>query len=143
MNKTKLISVSVVLSIVVLGLVAGASTARTQVVNVSLTNYDITFDPPVVHAGKVTVVSTNDAHDLMHEIRIVKTNLPMDKLPLEPDGSVDEDNANLTTVAAIEDLDPGKSRAVTVELQPGRYVYFCNKHNHYLVGMRGEINVQL
>lgn len=142
MNKTKLISVSLVSSILVLSLVAGASTSRTQVVTVSLTNYEITFDPPILRPGTVTFIGKNDADDLMHEIRIVKTALSMDKLPLEPDGSVDEDSAQLTTIAAVEDLDPGKSRAVTVDLEPGRYVYFCNKHNHYLVGMRGEINAQ-
>ncbi|MBI3606480.1 MAG: hypothetical protein HY207_00760 [Nitrospirae bacterium] len=142
MNKTRLISLSLVSSIFVLSLVAGASTSWTQVVTVSLTNYEIKFDPPILRPGTVTIIGKNDADDLMHEIRIVKTALPMDKLPLEPDGSVDEDSAQLTTIASVEDLSPGKSRAATVELEPGRYVYFCNKHNHYSVGMRGEINVQ-
>ncbi|MFZ5875695.1 MAG: hypothetical protein ACOYXU_04710 [Nitrospirota bacterium] len=72
----------------------------------------------------------------------MKTDLPMDRLPLERDGRVDEDHAEFTTVAAVEDLYPGMRGETTVRLAPGRYVYFCNEHDHYVVGMRGELTVQ-
>jgi len=142
MTKLKLINMSVLSAIVGMSLVADAGTSDTQVVNVSLTTYSTTFDPATFRSGKVTFIIKNEANDMVHEIRIVKTDLPLDKLPLERDGSVDEDSTQFTTIASAEDLDPGKSRAVTVELEAGRYVYFCNKHNHYLIGMRGEFHVQ-
>lgn len=142
MNRVKLISIGALCGILVVSAATLASTPRAQVVNVSLTNFAITFDPPTVHSGKVTLVSTNEATDLVHEILVVKTDLPVDRLPLKPDGSVNEDSIRLMTIASVEDLGPGKIRALTVDLKPGRYVYFCNQPQHYSVGMRGEINVQ-
>jgi uncharacterized cupredoxin-like copper-binding protein len=141
MNKTTLIALSVVSSMLVVSLLAWASAPPTRVVRVMLTDYDVKFSPSTWKAGTVTLVGTNDGHGVVHEIRLVKTDLPADKLPLEHDGRVNEDSARLTTIAAVEDLDPGESGAVTVKLEPGRYVYFCNEHNHYLVGMRGELTV--
>jgi uncharacterized cupredoxin-like copper-binding protein len=142
MNSKTLITLSVVSTTLVLGLVAWASTPRTQVVRVSLTDFDVKFAPSTLKAGTVTLVGTNEGHDVVHEIRLVKTELPADHLPLQDDGRVNEDSAKLTTIAAVEDLGPGTSGEVTVTLEPGRYVYFCNEHNHYLVGMRGEIIVE-
>ncbi len=143
MDRTKLITLSVVVS-TMLGSspVAWAGMPRTQVVRVSLTDFDVAFAPSTLKAGTVTLVGTNEGHDVVHEFRLVKTDLPADQLPLGHNGRVDEESARLTTIAAVEDLGPGKSGAVTVTLEPGRYVYFCNEHNHYLVGMRGEIVVQ-
>jgi uncharacterized cupredoxin-like copper-binding protein len=109
---------------------------------VALTDFEITGLPATLKAGTVTLVSTNEGHGVIHEIRLVKTNLTADRLPLARDGRVDENNAGLTTIAVVEDLDPGMRGDVTVTLEPGRYVYFCNEHNHYMVGMRGEMTVE-
>lgn len=140
MNRTTLVTLTA--AGVMLSVAAWASTPRTQVVRVSLTEFNVKFAPSTVKAGAVTLVSTNEGHAVVHEFRLVRTDLRADQLPLERDGRVDEGNSTLTTIAAVEELDPGKSGEVTVKLEPGRYVYFCNEHNHYLAGMRGEINVQ-
>ena len=142
MNRKILIALSVVSTMLVVSLASWASTLRTQIVRVSLTDYDVTFSPATLRAGTVTLVSTNEGHRVVHEFLLVKTDLPADQLPLEHNGRVDEDSASLTRIAAVEELHPGRSGTVTVDLEPGRYVYFCNEHNHYLVGMRGEIVVQ-
>ncbi len=142
MNNKTLMSLGLASTTLVLSLVAWASTPRPQVVQISLTDFDVKFAPATLKAGSVTLVGTNEGHDVVHEIRLVKTDLPADQLPLESNGRVNEDSATLTTIAAVEDLGPGMSGEVTVTLEPGRYVYFCNEHNHYLVGMRGEIIVE-
>jgi uncharacterized cupredoxin-like copper-binding protein len=126
----------------VLSVVAWASTPRSQVVQVALTDFEVKFAPSTMKAGMITLVGTNEGRAVAHEIRLVKTDLPADQLPLQRDGRVDEDNSRLTTIAVVEDLHPGSSGQVTVTIKPGRYVYFCNEQNHYLIGMRGEINVQ-
>jgi uncharacterized cupredoxin-like copper-binding protein len=141
MKRTTLVGLSAVSTVLAVSLVTWASTPRTQVLRAALTDFEITGLPSKLKAGTVTLISTNEGHGVVHEIRLVKTNLPTDQLPLEIDGRVDEDNAEFTTIAAVEDLDPGMRGEVTVRLEPGRYVYFCNEHNHYAVGMRGELTV--
>jgi len=142
MKRTLLVALSAIITTLALSPGTWAGAPRAQVVRVSLTDYNVSFSPATLKAGTVTLVSTNEGHRVVHEFLLVKTDLPADQLPLEHNGRVDEDNARLTRIAAVEELHPGKSGVVTVDLEPGRYVYFCNEHNHYLVGMRGEILVQ-
>jgi uncharacterized cupredoxin-like copper-binding protein len=142
MKRTTLVVLSVLTTLLGVSLVAWASMPRTQVLRVALTDFEITGLPTMLKAGTVTLISTNEGHGAVHEIRLVKTTLPADHLPLERDGRVDEANAEFTTIAAVEDLYPGMRAEVTVMLEPGRYVYFCNEHNHYVVGMRGEMTVE-
>jgi uncharacterized cupredoxin-like copper-binding protein len=142
MKSTTVVALIVVSTLLCASLVAWASMPRVQVLQVALTDFAITGLPATMKAGTVTLVSTNEGHGVVHEIRLVKTNFPADHLPLERDGRVDEGHAEFTTVAAVEDLDPGMRGEVTVRLDPGRYVYFCNEHNHYMVGMRGEMTVE-
>ncbi len=116
--------------------------APTEVVTVSMTNFAFKFTPPEIHAGVVKFVVNNDATDQMHEIWLVKTDLPVDKLPLTSDGTaIDETSTQLTKIGSVEDVNAGASGSMIVTLQPGRYVYFCNKPGHYKLGMAGEMNV--
>ena len=113
-----------------------------QIVNVSMTTYGFKLTPDKIKAGEVKFVAKNDATDLIHEIFLVKTDLAIDKLPLGSDNiSIDEESKALAKVGAAEDIEPGKSGEMTVTLEAGRYVYFCNKDNHYKLGMVGELTV--
>ena len=38
--------------------------------------------------------------------------------------------------------EPGATRYLTVELRPGRYVFFCNMEGHFMAGMHAEVEVQ-
>ena len=115
--------------------------AGPQVVNVELTNFGFKFTPGTVKPGAVKFVVKNASPDTMHELLLVKTDLALDKLPLDGEKNIDEEARGLTEVGAVEDVDPGQGGEMAVTLQPGRYVYFCNKPGHYLLGMRGEFNV--
>jgi uncharacterized cupredoxin-like copper-binding protein len=121
---------------------AAPTPAGPQVVNVSMTTYGFKFTPDKIRAGEVKFVVKNDATDLKHEMRLVKTNLAIDKLPMNSDGAqVDESSKDFTSLGAVEDVEPGKSGEMTVTLESGRYVYFCNTPAHYTLKMRGELTV--
>ena len=90
-------------------------------------------------SGLVTL-NVSNAGPTTHEFVVVRTELPDDDLPIGVDGlSVDEDG--LEPVDEIEGIEDGTSGQVTVRLEPGRYVFFCNFEGHYLAGMNAEIEV--
>jgi uncharacterized cupredoxin-like copper-binding protein len=114
----------------------------TEVVTVDMTDFAFKFTPSTIKAGVVKFVVKNDSATVMHELFVVKTDLAVDKLPLASDGSsVNEDSNQLTKLGSVEDVDAGKSGEMTIKLEPGRYVYFCNKPGHYKMGMAGEMTV--
>ena len=45
-------------------------------------------------------------------------------------------------IAEIEEMAPGKTGAVTLDLPPGRYAMFCNVPGHYAAGMYGRLKVE-
>jgi uncharacterized cupredoxin-like copper-binding protein len=90
-------------------------------------------------AGLVTLNVSNRG-PTTHEFVIVRTDLPDESLPIGIDGlSVDEDG--LEPVDEIEGIEDGTSGQVTVRLEPGRYVFFCNFEGHYLAGMHAAVEV--
>jgi hypothetical protein len=61
-------------------------------------------------------------------------------LPLGADGlSVDEDAIDV--VDELEEVQDGSVGALSVSLEPGTYVLFCNLEGHYLAGMYATIEV--
>ena len=47
----------------------------------------------------------------------------------------------LEVVNEIEDLEPGKPGMLTVNLEPGSYILFCNKVGHFKAGMVNHLTV--
>ena len=89
--------------------------------------------------GLVTLNVSNTG-PTTHEFVVVRTDLPDDDLPIGVDGlRVDEDG--LEPVDEIEGIEDGTSGQVTVRLEPGRYVFFCNFEGHYLAGMNAGVEV--
>ena len=116
-----------------------AATEKEWEINLSSTTYS---------AGQVTFNITNDG-DKEHEFVVRKTDLQSDALPLNADGEVSEDAPELTPVGdpseAAEIASGSKDRTLTVTLQPGHYVIFCNLHVeellHYQKGMHVDFTV--
>jgi uncharacterized cupredoxin-like copper-binding protein len=84
-----------------------------------------------VAAGKVTFLATNDGQ-VTHELMIERTPLKMDA-----PGRPNEDAAQ----GMIEDMAPGESGKMTVNLKPGSYVLFCNVTGHYAAGQHVRFTV--
>jgi uncharacterized cupredoxin-like copper-binding protein len=87
-------------------------------VNVVAQDFSFTLDAAQVNAGTITFVVQN------------KGSMPHD-FAIEGNG-VDQKTAM---------IQPGQSGSLTVNLQPGIYIYVCTVPGHAILGMRGELTV--
>lgn len=92
-------------------------------------------------AGPIEFVVTNQGK-LPHEMEIIKTDLPIDKLPVEGN-QLDTDKAG-KEIAEIEedDLESGTTETLRVNLTPGNYVLVCNLPGHFQSGMKAPLTVK-
>ena len=98
------------------------------------------LDHTRVPAGKVSFEVTNQSANMVHEFLIVRTALAPDQFPMSKDDTkVDE--KRLKGIKELGDLTPGKSGVLTLDLQPGHYVVFCNQTGHFKGGMHSELTV--
>lgn len=111
--------------------------------------WQISLSSTELKAGSLTFNITNGG-DKEHEFVIRKTDLTSEKLPLNADGEVSEEAPELTEVgdpSEVAEIPAGSSdRTITVSLQPGHYVIFCNLHVedllHYQKGMHVDFTVK-
>lgn len=114
-------------------------------VDVAMTTYKFTLDKNSAPAGEITFRVHNDAADLTHEMVILKTDLPVDQLPLNDEGVVDEEAAGITFIDEASDIEPGASTNLTVNLEAGNYALVCNLDSnelHYTHGMYAPFTVK-
>jgi uncharacterized cupredoxin-like copper-binding protein len=119
-----------------------------QTVTATEKEWSISLASSNFKAGKITINVTNDG-DKEHEFVIRKTDLQADSLPTNADGEVVEDDPQLSEVgdpSEIEKVPAGSSdQSITLDLQPGHYVIFCNIHDqdllHYQKGMHTDFTV--
>ena len=125
------------------GQASGATTGPTTV-KATLKEMTITVDKTAVPAGTVTFHVTN-VGTVTHELVLLKTDLPYDQLPPDPDeaGKVLEDEGQtIVHIGETEDMEPGTTKDFTVDVTAGKYVLLCNEVGHYAGGMRLAFNVQ-
>jgi len=121
---------------------AGASEVR-----VTLQEWQIDVDTPAVAASALYFLVDNLGPDDAHEFVVVRSDAAPDALPVV-DGRVPEDEVDL--VDEIEPFAASSSASVTLELEPGSYVFLCNiaevedgeMESHYQLGMRTGFTVQ-
>jgi uncharacterized cupredoxin-like copper-binding protein len=93
-----------------------------------------------VPAGEVTFAVTNDSKSMIHEMVLSLVKDANAELPYITDEMrVDEDAAG--HLGEVAELDPGKSGELTLTLEPGTYLLFCNLPGHYALGMWTLITV--
>jgi uncharacterized cupredoxin-like copper-binding protein len=122
---------------------AGVSQAKATVVNVVVGDQKglggpmtMTVTPASVPAGKVKFVGKNIG-TIIHEIIVLKTNTPIDKLKVNSKGKVSE----AKSVGEISEFGKGKTKSVTLKLKKGHYVLVCNVAKHFALGMRAAFTV--
>jgi uncharacterized cupredoxin-like copper-binding protein len=113
---------------------------------VTLTDYELQA-PASVGAGRVTFVARNNG-TFVHEIALVKTDLAPDQLPRDDEGLFDERGKGVQFVDEVEDIDPGTTSKLGVDLDRGSYVLLCNKpaesgdpQSHFQHGMHSKLTV--
>lgn len=126
----------------------GGSSGGPQSAAATEKEWDISLANASFKAGEITFTVTNDG-DKEHEFVIRKTDLQSSELPTNDAGEVVEDDPRLSEVgdpSEIEKVPAGSSdQTLTVTLQPGHYVIFCNIHDqdllHYQKGMHTDFTV--
>lgn len=101
----------------------------------------VTASPQVVPAGEVTFVAKNKSTDTTHKMILIKVADAGRQLPyVAPESRVDEDAAG--HLGEVAELDPGRSGSLSMKLDPGTYMLFCNVPGHYMAGMWTTVTVR-
>ena len=141
-----------VLSLTLLGILTSVGCNdpdEASAVNVTLREFSVTVDQATVPNGSVTFHVSN-AGTVPHEFLVIKTDLAPDALPKESNGSYQENGSGTSLLDEIEDLDPGQSKDLTIDLDEAKYVLICNmvhveangtQDAHYSRGMRTAFRV--
>jgi uncharacterized cupredoxin-like copper-binding protein len=141
---------SVLTFIGVAGILVSCSAApATGPIAATVKEWQISLSSTTHTAGAVTFNITNGG-DKEHEFVVRKTDLQAASLPLNADGEVSEDAPELTEVgdpSEVAEIASGSNdHTLTVTLQPGHYVIFCNLHVedllHYQKGMHVDLTIQ-
>ena len=112
-----------------------------ETVTVTLdTGFSFAVGQPSVATGAVIFDTTNIDTLFVHNLRVVKTDLAPDSLPLS--GSV-VDEAQVNIVASTGDLAAagGSESTPSVDLAAGNYELICNIVGHYTSGMYESFQV--
>ncbi len=100
----------------------------------------ITVDIAEIPAGETTFKVINESQEFYHALVISPVEDQSSELPYIVDKMmVDEDAAGRTAV--LKELRPRDFGSVTVDLQPGDYILYCNISGHYAMGMWTLIKV--
>lgn len=117
---------------------APASPAEAATVPVTLTEWAV--EPGVAEAGAGEVAfSVENEGELLHNFVVYRTELAPAQLPVEG-GLVIEGDA-VDEVGRIDEVAPGASQSLTLELERGVYVVVCNLPGHYELGMHAAFTV--
>jgi uncharacterized cupredoxin-like copper-binding protein len=138
MRPRRLHAVIGVVALFVAACSSGGSSGPTNAIAATLSEWKIDLGGATGKAGSITFTAANKGA-IIHEFVIVKTDLKADSLPVV-DTLVDE--SAFTPVDEIEDVEPGTSPTLTVDLAAGHYVILCNIETHYTAGMHADLEVK-
>ena len=110
-----------------------------EVLNVILNEWSLKPERPSARAGDLTFSARNTG-STPHELVIIKTDQAAGQLPVK-NGKVEEDEAG-ETIGEIEQFAAGLTKAGTLNLKAGKYVFICNLAGHYQLGMFAPFTVQ-
>jgi len=105
--------------------------------NPDLTNASmgIKISSATVPAGEITFNAINSSKNIEHEMVVATLAGHENSVPYKANsGRVDENQPGMN-LGEISELEPGESGSVTVTLDPGKYLLYCNVAGHYASGM--------
>lgn len=129
--------------------VAACSDDDTPKVEVLLSEFIVEPDPTSEDAGEIEFEGDNQGGET-HELVVVRAE-SADALPTDDDGAVVEDELEEgALIGEIEDIESDDSKSVTLDLEAGSYVLFCNIteeeesgeiQSHFAEGMHADFEV--
>lgn len=117
---------------------APAADASKGQIRADMKEYTITLTSGTVKAGAVTFIA-RDVGSAQHSFAVLRTDLAPDKLPIDQQKQQAKEDGK---VGGLDNVDPGRSLNLRLDLPPGHYVLICNVPTHYQLGMRTELAVQ-
>ncbi|HEV2757373.1 MAG TPA: hypothetical protein VG318_16530 [Actinomycetota bacterium] len=117
-------------------------------VGVTLDEFFVTPEEDELETGPVRFLVRNMG-EIAHELYVVQS-ASVEALPLDGERGVDEEALRPgQLVGEIEEVPPGESCALEVDLEPGAYVLLCNivdegenkTRSHFIRGMRARVKV--
>lgn len=139
MSRPRLIAVVAVFAVFVIAGTScgGSGSDATGDVIVTMKDFSLTAEPGTFAAGTISFGIQNDGPSA-HEFVVLRTDEAPDALAVE-NGVIPEDQVDLVDEA--EDIAPGTSTALSVNLEAGSYVLVCNLPAHYESGMHAAFTV--
>jgi uncharacterized cupredoxin-like copper-binding protein len=107
--------------------------------NATLRDDGITVAPTSLGAGPAVIEGTNDG-TVTHEFEVFEVPDGVDANALPADGDA-ADASGMEVVDEVEDIAPGTSARVNLDLEPGTYAVICNLPGHYANGMHATFTV--
>ena len=154
MNRRSKIPIGTVSSFILAALTTLACNKHTAPspvpVNVTVREFNITLDRSSAPRGTVIFRVRNAGED-HHEFLVIKTDRAPGALPTEANGSYLEDGPGTQLLEEINDIGPGETKELTIDLDPGNHVLICNMVHveddgsvevHYALGMRTAFRVE-
>jgi len=108
-------------------------------VQVSLKDYELRLSPATVRSGTIRLEATSEGPSV-HELEVFEVSGDVDPatLPIEDEVAITD---GLTLIDEVEDIVPGSTAELTLDLQPGTYALICNLAGHYAHGMHATLTV--
>ena len=108
-------------------------------VTASLTDNTIQLSQTTVPSGPVTITIKNTG-SVVHTLVVLRTNLSHDKIPFDATDQAKADERGKVG-GTTEQLKPGQSTQIKLDLSAGKYVLICNELAHYQIGMHAPLTV--
>jgi caa(3)-type oxidase subunit IV len=124
----------------VTGTPSSQQAAGQATITVTETTFGLKPSPDTIPAGTITFHVINQATDIPHQLTVIRTDVAAAQLPVD---SQDDPLMNqLDVVGQTDNIAPGQSADLTVNLSAGHYVLICALHGHYHAGMYADFTVQ-
>jgi len=114
-----------------------ATTSGEEAVKVALADFSLSLDRSTAPAGPLDFVVANRGPSV-HEIEVFSGAGEGTVLPIAASVA---DTTGLDLVDEVEDILPGSTATLTLDLSPGTYLVICNLPGHYEHGMWGYLTV--
>jgi uncharacterized cupredoxin-like copper-binding protein len=122
------------------GTPSAQQTTGQTTVTVTENTFSLKPSPDSVQAGTITFHVTNQATDIPHQLTVIRTEVAAAQLPVD---SQDDPLLNqLEVVGQTDNVAPGQSADLTLDLSAGHYALICALHGHYHAGMYADFTVQ-
>lgn len=107
-------------------------------IEIELADDSITLDPSEIGAGRVVFETRNASTGTVHEFEVFEGGTAGAVLPV--DNAV-ADTSGLRLIDEVEDIVPGASASLAMDVRPGTYLIICNLPGHYVSGMWAYLTV--